>query len=135
VAKREELRLEVFAVGEPAPLYNWYKDDREIVPDLADDNISISNEGFGSVLTIHRMSAAEAGRYRCSVSNNFGSVDSAARVQVCDVRAHFVSAFPDRVEVVEGKPLVLELELSEADASVIFFENIFVILLIKLCHL
>jgi hypothetical protein len=68
VPKKEEIKLEICAVGEPgrilffiyrnqshkstfsvvAPLFVWFKDGEEIVPTPDNDNVSISNEGFVS---------------------------------------------------------------------------------------
>jgi len=78
VPKKEECRLECFAVGEPAPSYSWYKDGRELLPE--EDNISISNEGYMSVLRIHRMGSPTAGVYRCEVHNTHGAEESVAKV-------------------------------------------------------
>ncbi len=68
-------------MGEPAPSYSWFKDGRELQPGDSDvDDISISNEGYVSVLRIRRMSSPTAGVYRCEVTNVHGVQESIARV-------------------------------------------------------
>ncbi|EJW71278.1 hypothetical protein WUBG_17814 [Wuchereria bancrofti] len=121
VSCKRELKLECHATGEPVPQYIWYKDDQEIIP--TSKNIEIINEGFMSVLLIHHTSALDAGLYRCEVVNDLGSVDSEAIVTVTEVRAHFVSSFPEYLEVDEGEEIGFSCELSDADASVIWLKD------------
>lgn len=59
VPKKRELRLDCHAIAEPSPHYQWFKDGNEIMPE--DDDISVSNEGFMSVLTIHEVDSKDAG--------------------------------------------------------------------------
>ncbi|KAK6109173.1 Immunoglobulin I-set domain family protein [Brugia pahangi] len=121
VSCKRELKLECHATGEPAPQYIWYKEDQEIIP--ANKNIEIINEGFMSVLLIHHTSTMDAGLYKCEVVNDLGSVDSEATVTVTEVRAHFVSSFPEYLEVDEGEKIGFSCELSDADASVIWLKD------------
>ncbi|VDK68030.1 unnamed protein product, partial [Onchocerca ochengi] len=121
VSRKSELKLECHAIGEPAPQYIWYKDGQEIIP--TSENIEIVNEGFISVLLIHHTSIADTGLYRCEVVNDLGSVDSEATVTVTEVRAHFVSSFPEYLEIDEGEEIGFSCELSDADASVIWFKD------------
>jgi hypothetical protein len=116
VAKKRELRLDCHALGEPSPQYTWLKDGNEIAPQ--DDNLSVSNEGFMSVLTIHEVDVQDAGLYECRVSNIHGMEKSRAEVTVGDVRAHFLSSFPEHTHLTEHKPLELECELSDDEAVV-----------------
>ncbi|KAI1719915.1 immunoglobulin i-set domain-containing protein [Ditylenchus destructor] len=121
VPKKEELRLECYAVGEPAPSYIWYKDGREITPE--DDNISISNQGFMSSLRVRRMSSPTAGTYKCEVYNQHGKQETVARINVTDIRAHFVTSFAEHIQVTEHKNVVLECEVSDPEAVVYWFKN------------
>ncbi|VDO31040.1 unnamed protein product, partial [Onchocerca flexuosa] len=121
VSRKSELKLECHAIGEPAPQYIWYKDGEEIIP--PNENIEIVNQGFISILLIHHASTADAGLYRCEVVNDLGSVDSEATVTVTEIRAHFVSSFPEYLEIDEGEEIGFSCELSDPDASVIWFKD------------
>lgn len=116
VPKKKELRLDCHALGEPTPQYTWMKDGQELVPQ--DDNVSVSNEGFMSVLTIHEVGANDAGCYECRVSNVHGVEKSRADVTVGDVRAHFLTSFAEHTHLVEHATLELECELSDEEAVV-----------------
>uniref|UniRef100_A0A1I7SFQ9 Ig-like domain-containing protein n=1 Tax=Bursaphelenchus xylophilus TaxID=6326 RepID=A0A1I7SFQ9_BURXY len=121
IPRKRELRLECHALGEPAPSYIWLKDGREIIPET--DDVSISNEGFMSVLIIREVSAEDAGTYSCKVVNDHGTDVSEGNVEVGDVRAHFLASFAERIEMSEKSNLVLECELSDEDATVQWFKN------------
>uniref|UniRef100_A0A915PMX8 Titin n=1 Tax=Setaria digitata TaxID=48799 RepID=A0A915PMX8_9BILA len=121
VSRKRELKLECHATGEPVPQYIWYKDGQEIIP--ASENTEIVNDGFMSILFVHHISASDAGLYRCEVVNDLGSVDTEAIVTVTEVRAHFVSSFPEYMEIDEGEEVAFSCELSDADASVVWLKD------------
>ncbi|KAI6223322.1 hypothetical protein M3Y95_00877500 [Aphelenchoides besseyi] len=121
VPRKRELRLDCHAFGEPTPTYSWWKNGNEIVPQ--DDNISISNEGFVSVLTIHETNNESAGVFECRVKNSYGEDRSKAEVTIGDVRAHFLRSFPEHFQLNEHKNLELECELSDEEAVVQWLKN------------
>lgn len=84
VPKKDEIRLEVCAVGEPAPTYVWLKNGEEIYLSPDNDNVSISNEGFVSKLTIHRM--GEQDQVRKNLTGEHTNCES----NLC----HFTFSFP-----------------------------------------
>lgn len=97
------------------------KDGQEIVPQ--DDNISLSNEGYMSVLVIHEVSLDDAGVYECKVQNVHGTEKCRAEVIIGDVRAHFLSSFPEHTHLTEHKDLELECELSDEEAVIQWLKN------------
>lgn len=104
-----------------------------------------------SVLLIHHTSVDDSGLYKCEVANKLGSTFSTATVIVtgksvnfyipaskfrkvllfaskkslifADVRAHFTTSFPEYLEIDEGTDAVFSCELSDADASVVWFRD------------
>ncbi|VDM43005.1 unnamed protein product, partial [Toxocara canis] len=118
---KRELRLECHAMAEPSPQYIWYKDGEEIIP--ADENVEIINEGYMSALIIHKTATTDEGKYMCEVVNKLGSQKSSAKVTITEVRAHFEASFPEFTETVEGQDVTLCCQLSDADASVVWYRN------------
>lgn len=58
------------------------------------------------------------GLYECRVTNVHGVEKSRAEVTIGDVRAHFLSSFPEHTHLTEHKTLELECELSDDEAVV-----------------
>uniref|UniRef100_A0A183BUF5 Fibronectin type-III domain-containing protein n=1 Tax=Globodera pallida TaxID=36090 RepID=A0A183BUF5_GLOPA len=123
VPKNNEVRLEVCAIGEPAPAYVWLKNGEEIVPTPENDNVSISNEGYISKLTIHRMCDVDEGVYTCQVTNDYGTIESRAELLLGAIQAHFTKAFAEHIDIVEGKDVTFECEVSHRDANVRWLRN------------
>uniref|UniRef100_A0A914ZQD0 Titin n=1 Tax=Parascaris univalens TaxID=6257 RepID=A0A914ZQD0_PARUN len=115
------LRLECHAMGEPSPQYIWYKDGEEIIP--ADENVEIINEGYMSALVIEKTAFTDEGEYTCEVVNKLGSKKSNAKVTITEVRAHFEASFAEFTEIMEGQDITLRCELSDEDASVVWYRN------------
>uniref|UniRef100_A0A1I8BVF3 Ig-like domain-containing protein n=1 Tax=Meloidogyne hapla TaxID=6305 RepID=A0A1I8BVF3_MELHA len=123
IPKREEVCLEICAVGEPAPLFVWLKNGEEIIPSPEFDNVSISNEGYASKLVIHKMGENDEGYYTCQISNEYGMVETKAFIRMGTVQAHFINSFAEKITATEGKDVVLECEVSDPEASVRWTRN------------
>ena len=99
----------------------WYKDGEEIVP--SDDRISVSNEGYMSVLTIRDCEEQDGGNYEVQVRNVHATEVSRAHIIIGDVRAHFLAACAEHVALFVGDELSIYCELSEVDAQVFWTKN------------
>ncbi|KAI6190036.1 hypothetical protein M3Y97_00073200 [Aphelenchoides bicaudatus] len=115
--KSNELRLEVQALSEPAPSFEWTKDGREV------SGAQISNDGTSSVLTISFANDADQGLYTCKVTNVHGSVESSAQISVKQPPINILTAFPESLNTTTGTELELACELSHEDATVNWLKN------------
>ncbi|XP_076840024.1 neurofascin isoform X1 [Brachyhypopomus gauderio] len=75
----EELILECFASGVPAPTIRWTKDWEE----LSMEGKKLEN--FGKTLRIKKISMEDGGDYICTASNRMGSLDHTVTVKVKSV--------------------------------------------------
>lgn len=76
-----------------------------------------------SVLVIHEVTADDAGVYECRVQNIHGTEKCRAEVTIGDVRAHFLTSFPEHTHLTEHKNLELECELSDEEAVIQWLKN------------
>ncbi|KJH43328.1 kinase domain protein [Dictyocaulus viviparus] len=75
------------------------------------------------MLIIHSVDYCDAGSYACKVSNEHGTVESTAQINVTDVRCHFESSFSEYSEVVEGQDIEFCCNLSDEDGVVFWYKD------------
>lgn len=63
------------ATGYPSPIYTWFKDGKELIP-----NGKLSEQN--SVLELIRLDPTNSGWYTCRAANSLGSVNSTAYLKV-----------------------------------------------------
>uniref|UniRef100_A0A0N5B5S6 Ig-like domain-containing protein n=1 Tax=Strongyloides papillosus TaxID=174720 RepID=A0A0N5B5S6_STREA len=122
IAKKSSLQLECHAIGEPSPSYIWYHNNDEIIPSETND-YEILIEGFSTTLKVDRIKEKHSGEYKCIAINEHGEDETKCKLSVVEVRAHFVSTFPEFITIEEGSTFELVCELSDDDACVTWFKN------------
>lgn len=64
----------------PRPTYTWFKDGKPF--DLTSSNIQLRKEHNAQHLMILHVGYSDAGRYKCRVSNSFGSIELSSKLKV-----------------------------------------------------
>lgn len=120
ITKSGELRLEIHAISETAPTFEWTKDGDELTESI---EINVSNDGVTCTLTINPVDLKDRGLYSCKVSNENGSVESSARVEVKQPDVNIITSFPECMTADAGTDLILSCELSNEEAVVNWLRN------------
>lgn len=87
VNESDSLTLFIEVETDPEPSVEWIKDETVI---KADERVKIIHEGEKFMLKIDKVTGTDAGEYKAKISNAFGSLFDATRVQVFYITLNYI---------------------------------------------
>lgn len=110
IGSRARLLCDIRAT--PTPFLTWYRNDISL-----DNNQKYrsSFDGYKAVLEIDTVEMDDAGLYKCVATNENGSAETLASLEVTEVEyrpPNIVNDLPKNIDVIEGSPVRLEMIVS-----------------------
>ncbi|XP_072301443.1 obscurin-like protein 1 isoform X7 [Eucyclogobius newberryi] len=106
------------SVSDPEALVRWFHDDTELGPH---SGFQIRAEGGGRTLCVQSAEMCHSGVYTCSTGDD--SVEFTVDVQAPLLRFSALPEAEQRMSVLQGCPLALRCELSDASGQVTWYKD------------